>query len=69
MFGFIRKIGCAIILLVIGAAAWHFRAEWMPKAKEIVRLRRPNATAGELGAADPAGAPARDGARAALDAP
>jgi hypothetical protein len=41
----IRRIGCAILLLVIGAAAWHFRGHWMPKAKEIVTSRLPDATA------------------------
>lgn len=56
MFGFIRKVGCAIILLVIGAAAWHFRAEWMPRAKEIVRLRMPSATAAEWAPLTRAGA-------------
>jgi hypothetical protein len=34
MFGLIRRIGCAIILLIAGAALWHFRDLWWPKVRE-----------------------------------
>lgn len=46
MFSLIRRIGCGILLLVLGAALWHFRDRWMPKAKEIIEtVRLPDAGA------------------------
>jgi hypothetical protein len=45
MLRLMRRIGCAILLLVIGAATWHFRDRWMPRAREIVAARLPNADA------------------------
>jgi hypothetical protein len=46
MFSFIWKTGCLVVLLVVGALAWHFRAAWMPKAKQIVIAEAPAASAG-----------------------
>jgi hypothetical protein len=34
MFGCVGRIGCAIVLLVLGAAGWHFRDEWLPMVKK-----------------------------------
>ena len=34
MFGLVRRIGCAIILLVAGAVLWHFRDLWWPKVRD-----------------------------------
>jgi hypothetical protein len=34
MLGLARRIGCAIILLIAGAALWHFRDRWLPGLKE-----------------------------------
>lgn len=45
MFKLFRRIGCAILLLVIGAAAWHFRDHWLPKARSLVAARLPDASA------------------------
>jgi len=36
MFGCGARIGCAIILLILGAVGWHYRAKWMPKVKEFI---------------------------------
>ena len=33
MLGLARRIGCAIILLITGAALWHFRDHWLPGLK------------------------------------
>jgi hypothetical protein len=44
MFGCFRRIGCAVLLLVLGAAGWHWRAKWMPKVKEMVTANAPGAT-------------------------
>ena len=34
MFGCVGRIGCAIILLILGAVGWHFRDKWLPLVKE-----------------------------------
>jgi hypothetical protein len=34
MLGLVRRVGCAIILLVAGAALWHFRDLWWPPLRE-----------------------------------
>ncbi len=39
MFGLVRRIGCAIILLIAGAALWHFRDHWLPAVKERLSQR------------------------------
>lgn len=36
MFGCAGRIGCAIVLLILGAVGWHYRAKWMPKVKEFI---------------------------------
>lgn len=46
MFSFIWKTGCLLVLIVVGAAAWHFRDAWMPRAKRIVAVEAPADTAG-----------------------
>lgn len=33
MFGCIGRLVSAVVLLVAGAALWHFRAEWLPTVK------------------------------------
>lgn len=43
--GCLRNIGCAVTLLVLGAAGWHWRDAWMPRAKEIVRASMPDTAA------------------------
>jgi hypothetical protein len=45
ILGLIRRIGCAIVLLILGAAAWHFRDRWMPQAREMITSQLPNAPA------------------------
>ena len=42
MGGCLRRAGCAVLLLVLGAAAWHFRDHWMPKAKELITADLPD---------------------------
>lgn len=32
-FGLIRRIGCAILLLIIGAAGYATKDRWLPKVK------------------------------------
>jgi hypothetical protein len=39
MLGLVRRIGCAIILLVAGAALWHFRDFWWPKVRDRLSER------------------------------
>ncbi len=39
MFGLFRRIGCAILLLVIGAVAWQFRDLWLPKVKAMLAAK------------------------------
>ena len=36
MFGCAGRIGCAIVLLVLGAVGWHYRAKWVPKVKALI---------------------------------
>lgn len=45
MFSFIWKAGCLVVLLVLGALAWHFRGAWMPKAKQLITAEAPASTA------------------------
>ena len=45
MFSFIWKAGCLVGLLVLGALAWHFRAAWMPKARQLLTAEAPASTA------------------------
>lgn len=37
LFGCVGRLVVAAILLIAGAALWHFRAMWMPKAKAFFR--------------------------------
>jgi hypothetical protein len=60
MFSFIWKTGCLVVLLVLGALAWHFRAAWLPKAKELVTAEAPASTAGWARITPAGGARARD---------
>lgn len=41
MGGCLRRAGCAVVLLVLGAVGWHFRDRWMPKAKELITAEFP----------------------------
>lgn len=41
MFGCIGRIGCGLLLVILGAAGWHFRDVWMPKAKELITAEMP----------------------------
>jgi hypothetical protein len=34
MLGLVRRIGCAIVLLIAGAALWHFRDLWWPSVRD-----------------------------------
>ena len=34
MFGLVRRIGCSILLLIIGAVAWQYRDKWLPQVKK-----------------------------------
>ena len=39
MFGCVGRIVSAIVLLVAGAALWHFRELWLPKAQRYLEDR------------------------------
>ena len=43
MLGLVRRIGCAIILLVAGAALWHFRDSWWPPLRDRLVEKAPRA--------------------------
>ena len=43
MLGLVSRIGCAIILLVAGAALWHFRDLWWPSLRDRLFEKAPNA--------------------------
>jgi hypothetical protein len=36
MAGCVGRIGCAVVLLILGAVGWHFRALWIPKVKQLI---------------------------------
>lgn len=46
MFGCAFRLGCAALLLILGALGWHFRDKWMPKAKAMITAEAPVADAG-----------------------
>lgn len=46
MFGCAYRLGCAVLLLVLGALGWHFRDKWVPKVKAMISAEAP---AGEAG--------------------
>lgn len=46
MFGCIYKMGCGLLLLILGAAGWHFRDKWVPKVKERFTAEAPATGAG-----------------------
>jgi hypothetical protein len=56
MFRFVGRIISAIIFMLIGAAAWHWRDVWMPKAKEVISARLPDGAAPGWEVITPAGA-------------
>lgn len=39
------RIGCGLLLVILGAVGWHYRNEWVPKAKEIVGSVMPDGLA------------------------
>lgn len=39
ILGTVRRIGCSLFLLVLGAVAWHFRDMWLPQAMRMIRER------------------------------
>jgi hypothetical protein len=41
VFSFARRVGCFVIALIMGAALWHFRATWMPRAKALISAEAP----------------------------
>jgi hypothetical protein len=41
MFGCIGRMGCGLLLMILGAAGWHYRDVWMPKAKELITAEMP----------------------------
>jgi hypothetical protein len=42
MFTLFRRIGCAIVLLVLGAAAWEFRDHWLPRVRAMIGAEAPD---------------------------
>lgn len=44
MFGCIGRLGCAAVLLVVGALGWQFRDKWMPKVRDAVTTDAPAPT-------------------------
>lgn len=44
MFGCLRRVGCGVLLLVLGALGWAYRDVWVPKVKGLVAARIPAAT-------------------------
>lgn len=48
MLGLVRRIGCAIILLIAGAALWHFRDLWWPRLRDRLFDRVPSAVEGVI---------------------
>ncbi len=43
MFGLLKRIGCAIVLLAIGAAGWAFKDLWLPRVKAMISAEAPEA--------------------------
>lgn len=41
MFNCLGRIGCAVILLILGAIGWHYRDVWMPKARGLITAEMP----------------------------
>jgi len=41
MFGCVGRIGCGLLLILLGALGWAFRDAWMPKVKELLAERVP----------------------------
>jgi hypothetical protein len=41
MFGCLGRLGCGLLLVVLGAAGWHYRDVWMPRAKELITAEMP----------------------------
>lgn len=37
----LARIGCGLLLVVIGAVAWHFRDAWVPKVRGLVTAQMP----------------------------
>ncbi len=60
MFGCASRIGCAIVLLVLGAVGWHFRGKWVPRVKAMVTAEAPAAEAGWAPITAAAGQRAKD---------
>ena len=46
MFGCMFRMGCAILLLILGALGWQFRDKWVPKVKAMVTAEAPATSAG-----------------------
>ena len=44
MFGCLGRIGCGLLLVLLGALGWAYRDVWVPKAKELIAARAPNAS-------------------------
>jgi hypothetical protein len=44
MFGCLGRIGCGLLLIVLGAVGWAYRDTWVPKAREMVSARAPGAS-------------------------
>lgn len=39
MFGCVGRIVMAVILLIVGAVGWHYRARWVPQVKHYIEQR------------------------------
>lgn len=44
MFGCLGRIGCGLLLIILGAVGWAYRDVWVPMVKELVAARVPAAS-------------------------
>lgn len=42
MSGCVRRVVGGLLLLALGAAGWHYRNAWLPKAKQIISAQMPD---------------------------
>jgi hypothetical protein len=41
MINCLGRIGCGLLLIVLGAAGWHYRDVWIPRARSLVTAEMP----------------------------
>lgn len=51
MIGCFARVGCAILLLILGAVGWHFRDAWIPRVKALLAAEAPALTGDQWSAA------------------